>query len=263
MATKTKNTKVKIYPNPPLVEVVCQFRFQLPPEHPWDLQKPGALLKALGKEYPNFEPGQEIGVGINFQDGKITPEILAPRSNFKFSDKSNSNSVIVTENSFTIIRQISKDNKYDWETFKSSVETTWEKAKGILKTKEFNQIGLRFVNHIAVTSDLSPTAVLSEKSEYFPSFVMKNNNGFVSKTEVALSANNNMIVTLATAMKGDATNTPSQILVIDIDRICTEKVGSAKTAVGKKLDSMHKEIEKVFFTSISDKMTTEMGKAKK
>ena len=51
--------------------------------------------------------------------------------------------------------------------------------------------------------------------------------------------------------------------VIDIDRICTKKVGSTKTAVGKKLDSMHKEIEQVFFTSISDKMKTEMGKTKK
>mgnify|MGYP000027917109 CR=1 FL=1 len=56
MTTKAKNIKGKNFPNPPLVEVVCQFRFQFPPEHPWDSTKPGALMKVLEKEYPNLDP---------------------------------------------------------------------------------------------------------------------------------------------------------------------------------------------------------------
>ena len=63
------------YNNPPVKEIICQFRFSLDGENQWSSKMPGQLLSALGGDYPNLSTPANVGIGIQVQQGNMTPQI--------------------------------------------------------------------------------------------------------------------------------------------------------------------------------------------
>ena len=161
---------IKDYKNPPLVETICQFRFNADEDNKWDSSKAQELQIRLLDKYPVYDLINEIGVEIVVEEGKVVPKTLAPTNKYTYSDKSKKKSIIVTQDSFAFIQQVGIDNEYKWDIFKQAVLEAWSATNDCIKIQKLQSIGVRFINHIYLNR-LDINDIFDIHSSYFSPIV--------------------------------------------------------------------------------------------
>ncbi len=89
------------YPNPPILEALCEVHFRLSAEHPWSPRVPGALWREIADEYPDLEPLTEMGMEFIPGPTGVTQNIFE-RKRFRFTHKSKTRLVQLAESFVSI-----------------------------------------------------------------------------------------------------------------------------------------------------------------
>ena len=248
----------KTYSKPPVVEIVCQFRFSLPENNPWTSKKPGELLKELSDEYPNFESPQDVGVGIHVKEGSITPELLAPKQRFIYSSENGNCSINIAPDSFAFIYKVNEQNRYEsWEkSFQPLLKKSWNKVRQCIGIEHIKSIGVRYINHIDQKYSLALHDALNADSEYLPKAIVSDHLGFFNRSEIASDSQNRLIIQTGIALNEQDAN--DKIIILDIDRILDGKIDTSQDDLPEQLATLQKNVEDVFFSSISDTLKERM-----
>jgi uncharacterized protein (TIGR04255 family) len=245
------------YSKPTVVEIICLFRFSLTEENAWTNKKPGELLEAFKDSYPNFEPTQDIGVGIHIKEGVITPDLLAPKHKYVYSDENNKCSITIAADFFAFVFKNYQKDYENWQkSFEPFLNTAWEKVRQHLSIKEITSIGLRYINHIEISSEFPAHDALNPKSEYLPAAAISNNQAFFNRSEIARDSKNTLIITAGIAHKEGSEI--DRIVILDIDRVITDNISITKGNLPSELSKIQQEIEAVFESSVSDNLRKRM-----
>ena len=239
------------YSKPSVVEIICLFRFSSGEN--WTSKKPGELLEAFKDSYPNFEPTQDMEVGIHIKDGGITPELLTPKQKYVYSDEQDKSSITVASDFFAFVYKNHQNDYKTWqESFEPSLKAAWEKVRGSLSITAIQSIGLRYINHIKLSDDFAAKDVLNPTSKYLPAAISESQS-FFNRGELVLDEKNNLVITT-----GVAHHENDRIVILDMDRIVTDTITVAANTLPAALTGIQLEIEKVFESAISDKLRTRM-----
>jgi hypothetical protein len=76
------------YPNPQLVEALCEIHFRHSAADPWKPSKPGGFFKAVQDTYPEIEPITQQGVQLVIgPDSSLQPQLLPPQISFRLKHR--------------------------------------------------------------------------------------------------------------------------------------------------------------------------------
>ena len=143
------------YPNPPVREVVCEFRYE--EDGTWDGASPGLVYAALSDEFPRRlvedrpapspEPSAQasrlLPPGVQQVGLRVIPEL--PLRFWRRDDESGVFSVTPYRLAVSHFRPYPS-----WEGFKEIVLKGSEAYQGVLNPTRVNRIGLRYINDVSV-----------------------------------------------------------------------------------------------------------------
>lgn len=133
------------YTNPPITEVICEFRFT--PDTEWDITVPGLMYSDIKDTFPKKDNRVIQNVEIPSQ-GSDKKEVVVQQSN---------RAVFLTEDGNTQIQiasrllAITRLKPYTtWEDFNANVEHAHSKLSKNVDIRGVQRIGLRYINQIEI-----------------------------------------------------------------------------------------------------------------
>jgi len=227
------------YKNPPLVELVCEFR--LPPDCAWDLTMPGLIYEKVKGEFPDREPhllhqfelaaGQE-GIGQKF------------RSEQRVLFHANEDRRVFLEVGPRLLGVHSQVTPYPgWDHFRPRVEAGFKALMEVSNAERLRGINLRYINRIEVPAE---SGVMRKYFNFQP--LLHDNEGmsitsFIGGTKFA-DGDNRAKVELQSAVP-DHNGNHAFLLVIDYS-LAEDRDISRDRALGW-IENAHEKVDEAFF----------------
>lgn len=138
--------KIK-YNNPPIVEVVCEFRFTSNPS--WDAAVPGLIYAQLSTDYPKRKRLRAFESQVNPAQGGFQQQVqMADRVQFFREDEK---AFIQIGTDFLAINHLAP--YLSWEEFRPIVRQGFKAYQDIAKPTGLIRVGLRYINVIELAGE--------------------------------------------------------------------------------------------------------------
>lgn len=130
------------YIKPPIVEVVCEFRFV--PGAPWDSAIPGLVYAQLRNDFPKRRMLRSLESQVSPSEGGIQQQIhLAERVQFLREDEK---AFVQIGPDFLAINHLAPYPS--WEGFRPLIQQAFNAYREVAKPAGLRRIGLRYINRI-------------------------------------------------------------------------------------------------------------------
>lgn len=135
--------------NPPLVEAVCEFRFD--PSDEWDWTVPGRLYDLIREEFPAREQVQGVGFSLQLGEGPnpVVPSVHGGVDRVMMSRGDGSAVVQIGPNQLVVNHRLPYPG---WGGFYSLIERILEMYLGLVPSST-QRVGLRYINQIPRPSE--------------------------------------------------------------------------------------------------------------
>lgn len=132
------------YPNPPIVEAVCEFHFSA--EEEWDISIPGIIYEKLKSQYPKKGTHHNYSIGVE-EEEKAT---VNKHERIRLSDENESNLIQIGERFLSV----NKLNPYlGWEDYKAKILNALEIFNNVSGQYPIKNIVLRYINIFSFTAE--------------------------------------------------------------------------------------------------------------
>jgi uncharacterized protein (TIGR04255 family) len=238
------------YPNPQLVEALCEFHLRLAATDPWKPNKPGAFFKAVQDSYPEIEPVTQQGVQLVIgPDNVPQQQLLPPRISFRLKHRERPILLQVSEQTFTInaLRPY-----LGWDHIKAELKSVWPLVLDIIRPEAVTRLGMRYINRVTRrTGDESPGYWL-QPCDYVPTSLLESGPGYQLRLQTRLSEHDRFILTIA----HDETDKKELhgAMLFDIDRINQQEIATAWSEVDEFLEILHEDVWRIFDAAKGSKL---------
>ena len=245
----TAVTRHPSYSNPTIAEALCEMHFTLSREQPWRASLPGEFFKRIQDEYPTMEPVQDVGLQFEMGPEGLGQRVLPSRQRVRFTHVDRPLLLQLAENVLTVNLLTPYPG---WDTMVRDVVNAWQKLVEVLAPSAVTQIGLRYINRIALTSTEERPGDWITANDYVAPKVLESSPGFLSRVEVRLDEQNSVIVTI-----GDQPPEPAGghgAIVFDIDRVSRREMSPQESSLGQEITRLHEDIWQVFASAKSERL---------
>ncbi len=236
----------RAYNNSPIVEAVCEFRFD--PEPEWDLTIPGLVYERLKDDFPERRVRGDFPVEIQERFGQEIVkqmERMAPLMQFYSGDES----ALVQIGQHLL--GISHLRPYStWEQFQKMIRKALEAYQEVANPTTLQRLGLRYINRI----DIAETAInLEDYFNIYPNVPNLNDerpmSGWLQRVEIPFVDVNALLTIHVGSIKQQGHDGSSYMLDLDFS---TQNELPVIDRVFEWLDNAHEQIEDMFESSITD-----------
>jgi uncharacterized protein (TIGR04255 family) len=239
------------YKNPPLEEVVCEFRFDL--ENPNDTILPGLLYNKISKEFP-IRRQRNIGSISSPKGGSIEQEFLVhPLAQFYSKDETRLVQVGMDMLSINSIK-----NYPTWEKYKPLILEIYSIYRKIANPKSIKRIGLRTINKITIDRT---NIELKDYFKFHPSSPVPDKEpiaGFLLQIEKIFYDGRDRIIMKNGTIVADKPNMAAFLL--DFDYVMSKPNNIALNQVDKWLEAAHIKLKTAFESCITDNLRNQFNK---
>ncbi len=237
------------YPNPPLLEAVCEFRFT--EDTKWDLTIPGLLFDKIKDEFPNKE--QRI-----VQEVDIIQEPQGMRQQLKSTERV----LFLTADRRLFVQlgtrllSINCLNPYpSWEGFKPRIIHAFEAMGKTIEIRNLQRIGLRYINRIEIPGGDSLN--LSDYFEFRPLLGPKLPQNMTESIVACSFPYFEGRDTCRLALVAAVPEKPEGFaFLLDMDYFLSQPKSISVADVMKWVESAHDELVRLFEGSITDRLRT-------
>lgn len=239
-------TKHPTYPNPTIIEALCEIHFSARGERVWSPTQPLPLYCRLQATFPVVEVVPELAVHLEFSpDGP------------KQSVQKRSQRVRLSNAQKTRMLQISSDvwvynvlSPYPgWPRLKEDLLELWNNCSDILEPQAIFKIGLRYINKIENTSEDQSISLWLQPTERIPSGILNSANDFSATVEISFDENHRLVETLRCLRPDDAM--PFGATIFDIDRSWQGSAENTSAAIASLLERLHEDVWAEFDAAIT------------
>ena len=227
------------YKNPPLVELVCEFR--LPPECQWDLTIPGLIYENVKGEFPDRKPHL-------LQHFEVTPGREGIGQKFRTEQRvlfhANEDKRVFLEVGPRLLGVHSQVTPYPgWKHFRPKVEVGFKALMDVSNAERLRGINLCYINRLEVPAE---SGVMGKYFNFQP--LLHDNKGmsitsFIGGTRFA-DGDNRAKVELQSAVP-DHSGNHAFLLVIDYS-LAEDRDISRDIALGW-IENAHEKVDEAFF----------------
>ena len=146
-AAEQRGVTRKPYPNPPLVEALCEFRFA--GGSPWDWTVPGLIYDHLRGQFPKKKQVRRIEVEMATSE-KGTEQIVRPSERVQLLQEDERAIVQVGANLLVVncLRPYPS-----WERFSQTIGRAFDAYRGAAQPGRLAKIRLQYINRIELSAD--------------------------------------------------------------------------------------------------------------
>ena len=228
----------KKYKNPPLVELICEFR--LPPECAWDLTMPGLIYERVKAEFPDKK--SRLIQHLEIMSGREgTGQKLRAEERILFQAREGK---IFLEIGSRLLGVHSQVTPYPgWQHFKPKIEVGFKALIAVSNTDKLRRISLRYVNRIEVPDE---SGALGEYFNFRP--LLADNEGmaitsFIGGTRFS-TGDDSCKVELQSA---GSDNPDNRAFMLEIDySLAPDKAIEQQKAL-QWVESAHEKVDELFF----------------
>ncbi|MEX0710744.1 MAG: TIGR04255 family protein [Pirellulales bacterium] len=139
----------KQYAKPPLLEVFCEFFFDLEEDPSWDGFLVPRFFEAIEADFPSRKHLQAFGVQLRLDEGgQVGVERKgSPTPRHRFESHDGKTLVQVGEN-LLVVNQLPP--YYGWERFAPRVIDCWQKYSSVWQPKRISRLALHYIDKIDI-----------------------------------------------------------------------------------------------------------------
>jgi uncharacterized protein (TIGR04255 family) len=227
--------------NPPLIEAVCEFRFD--PRSPWDWTIPGRLFDKIGHEFSErHEIRPTISIAIDqAQGGPVPPQMATPapvRLQLRRPD-----GTATVQLAPHVLGIIQNPPYRSWETFRDLVLNINKTYLGIAGLHEITRLGMRYINRIALDGP-DPNSIITTWPN-FPANLQRRIALFLQRYELEYDHPEGVLV----HQTGIQAAEEQRFVMLDLD-FFSQVQRHAMPPPSDWLESAHRRIEEAFIDSL-------------
>lgn len=244
----------KTYPNPPIVEAVCEFRFA--ESTSWDLTLPGLLYASIRDAFPIRERRVVQQVSSKKSDDGIIQDLIINEFAVFFAP----------ERTFFVqvgdhVLSINALNPYpSWSRFEPSIEHVFNEFSKLLQSCEISRIGLRYINRINIPLS-QPELSIFDYFKYGPEIgdvLPETVDEFSTAIKIKANEGNDSCRIRFLSAHSDSPNTKSFLLDLDYALENPSIVQSTQDTLNW-VHQAHTQIETFFEGCITDNLRQLFG----
>jgi uncharacterized protein (TIGR04255 family) len=203
------------YPNPPVAEAVCEFRFV--ESTGWDFRLLSKFFERISATYPG-KPRQQNLLAPTLQTETLGDLSLSVRVENRtvFPNLEGNRLVAVAQNMLSVQ---SLKPYAGWTEYRPRIEAAIGAWSEVFGSQQVSRIGLRYINQIAVSEKVFDLDDYFTTAPQLPEGTDFGVGTFLHRTEYVLGDREKLIVTLATGISTDAAST----FVVDLDAVHESK----------------------------------------
>lgn len=234
------------YGNPPLVEVVAEFRFV--PSEPWDLTVPGLVYDHLRAQFPRKRL-------LKVLDGEVAAETAGIRQEFRLSDRMQ----FLREDEKAFV-QVGPDllavnhlAPYPtWEGFVPLVQNALGAYVAVAQPKGLRRIGLRYVNRITIPMNPVELADYLNLRPFVGVGLPQRMSGFILGVQSPYDDGRDILrLQLATDEPGAS---DSVAMLLDMDYFMAQPEAVSLRGALDWIETAHLRVQEAFEACITDRL---------
>ena len=238
----------RIYKRPPLIEALCEFRFD--PGQPWDWTIPGLLYAELGKEFPKKreQRAYEIALQEGPKEAKHSLRQELARMQFLREDES---ALMQIGHDILAVNHL---RPYpSWPNLRALIGRILNAYRKVASPKGFHRIGLRFINRLEIP-EKSPFEIEDYLTAIpaIPRNLPQTFARWLQRTDLPFEEIDGML-TLQTASVVDSEPADSTVFMLDLDCWTVEPGKIELDQAMDWVERAHAKVEEAFEASITDK----------
>lgn len=234
------------YGNPPLVEVVAEFRFT--PSEPWDLTVPGLVYDHLRDQFPRKRL-------LKVLEGEAAAEASGIRQEFRLADRMQ----FLREDEKAFV-QVGPDllavnhlAPYPtWEGFVPLVHRAFEAHLAVAKPKGLRRIGLRYVNQVAISGSPIELADYLNFRPFVGPGLPQVMSGFILGMQSPYEDGRDILRLQLTT--GDTDTPDSVVVILDMDYFMARQEAVPIPETLGWIEIAHTRIQDVFEACLTDRL---------
>ena len=240
----------RIYKKPPVIEAVCEFRFE--GSQPWDWTIPGLVYDRIKSEFPKKRQQNVLEVAMQPGEGKISQEVKAGIAKMQFL-REDETALVQVGPELLAVNQL---RPYpSWPTFKALILTQLDVYRTVAKPKALKRVGLRYINRIDMPV---PDFALEDYFRTLPNLPDTVPNVFASfmlRMEVPYEDINGRL-TFVFGTPPIKAEKPA--FMLDLDMFALGEDAPSLDEVSKWIEAAHERVEKAFDGTFTDKTHKEV-----
>ncbi|MCS6889060.1 MAG: TIGR04255 family protein [Chloroflexus sp.] len=244
----------RTYANPPIVEVVCEFR--LSQETLWDLALPGLIYEKLRDQFPHREQRLLQEFGIEQSSEGIRQEIRTSERILFFTDDRR---MFVQVGPRLIAVNCLKPYP-TWAHFKPIIVRTWQHVIDTVAVRGIDRIGLRYINQIELAHVQANLADLFQFYPYLGPHLPRQMSSFLIGSEFVFHEQRDRCRVQLMSLEIDSPVIATVLL--DIDYFLARSNGVAVDRALDWVETAHSEVEAIFEGCITDQLRALFGEGK-
>ncbi len=236
----------KVYNNPPLLEAVCEFRFQ--ESNPWNPAFAEYIHNKVKSEFPIFRPRSDIEIRVDNQG--ITRQSSEPKSLFIREDE---RALIQVARNLLTINHLKPYPS--WIRFRQMIENAYKIYLDIVQPEGLARIGLRYINRIEIPFERQDHLKIDDYLNVFPKTPEGIPDTFASwgqRIEIPFTHSHGLLV-LQTANIRESDPQNTAIFIVDLDFVTVPETNINLENALDWIDKAHDTIEKTFESCITEK----------
>jgi uncharacterized protein (TIGR04255 family) len=234
------------YPNPPIVEAICEFKFK--PDQSWDATLPGLVYASVREEYPHREQQNLPDITVSTIEGGIKQDVVAIQiMSFYNSDRTRFIRLGVDTVSIHCLHPYPT-----WSVFRPKIEDVYNKVRLITGPISLRRIGLRFVNRIIIPKQ---SFELSEYFNFRPNLgegLGQKIIGFTMGCVLPFREDKDICKVKLSSSSADAPGSMAFILDLDYSLENADQLQPENTL--SWIEEAHGSVERIFENSITDNL---------
>jgi uncharacterized protein (TIGR04255 family) len=236
----TDDTDHPTYPNPTIVEAVCQVDFEPPPDSGWQIGRPAEFLRLVSAEYPYIEPIPGPVVTISVGQAGEMPQFLPRASALKLSVDTKTRYIAIGDKHFAFGHVAPYPG---WNVFRTHLLGGWTKFVDVAKISQITRASLRYINVIPRTAEHPLISDWLKSTDTVPEALIRSQlDPLVLRVETWLDPTSLLVVTVGTAV----TSGPVPSILFDIQRTSAVVAGAAPVELIHHIDSLHNDVWRQF-----------------
>ncbi|MBC7170191.1 TIGR04255 family protein [Candidatus Bipolaricaulota bacterium] len=236
----------KPYPNPPLVEALCEFRFAGGPA--WDGTVPGLVYTRLRDQFPRSRTVRDVEVQLTTSD-KGAEQIVRPVERVQLLQH-DERAIVQIGPDLLVVKCL---RPYpSWERFSQMIGRALDAYREEAKPAKLAMIGLRYINRIELAADAVDLEAYFEFRPFLGPELPQDIDSFIVGVTIPYEGGRDrlrMELTSASASRGGG-------LAFRLDLLYSLVRGGAVLLDDalEWADAAHERIEQAFERAITDKL---------
>jgi len=239
-----------VYPAPPLVEVLADFRFL--PGEPWDIAVPGLLYDRIREEFPDRE--QHIAVNVRAEQDGLQQRIEIPQR-IRFARPDDSALVQVGPDLLTVNHLKPYPT---WAPFAELIRRVLGHYEDVARPEGLRRIGLRHINIVEFADERIELGDYFTYHPHVPDALPQLHGFFSVQTHLAYREGRDFLSLTVRSQERDPGEGGLGV-VLDLDYVTPGEGVVPLTDVVGWLESAHAEIETAFEACITDRTRALFG----